>query len=68
MYIKMLIVDEESLAHCCVAVVKSLQIELDFLWQKGALVCCEDLAFVCEDGATMPVLLLLQSLDYFLRS
>ena len=67
MYIEMLIVNEESLANSRVAVVKGLQVKLYFLWQQVALIGCKDLPLVCEDGTAMPVLLLLQPLDYFLR-
>ena len=58
-HIEMLIVDEEALAHRGVAVLVRLQVELDLIRQQGALVGTDDMPLVREDGAAMPVLLLL---------
>ena len=59
MDIEVLIVDEEALAHRGVAVLVRLQVELDLIRQQRAFVGTDDLPLVCEDGAAMPVLLLL---------
>ena len=59
MHVKVLIVDEEALAHRGVTVLVRLQVELDLIRQQGALVGTDDLPFVREDGAAMPILLLL---------
>ena len=59
MDIEVLIVDEEALAHRGVAVLVRLQVELDLIRQQGAFVGTDDLPLVREDGAAMPVLLLL---------
>ena len=59
MHIKVLIVDEEALAHRGVAVLVRLQVEFDLIRQQGALVGTDDLPLVRDDGAAMPVLLLL---------
>ena len=59
MHVEVLIINEEALAHRRVAVLVRLQVELDLIRQQGALVGTDDLALVREDGAAMPVLLLL---------
>ena len=59
MHIKVLIIDEEALAHRGVAVLVRLQVEFDLIRQQGALIGTDDLPLVREDGAAMPVLLLL---------
>ena len=59
MHIKVLIVDEEALAHRGVAVLVRLQVELDLIWQERALIGTDDLPLVREDGTPMPVFLLL---------
>ena len=59
MDIEVLIVDEEALAHRGVAVLVSLQVELDLIRQQRAFVGTDYLPIVREDGAAMPVLLLL---------
>ena len=59
MHIKVLIVDEEALAHRGVAVLVRLKVELDLIWQERALIGTDDLPLVREDGTPMPVFLLL---------
>ena len=67
MHIELLIIDKESLAHCDIAVIVCLEVELDLIWQKLAFIGSDHLALVCEDRTTVPVLFLLKLLHYFLR-
>ena len=66
-YIELFIIDKESLAHCDIAVIERLEVELDLIWQKLAFISSNNLALVCEDRTAVPVLFLLKLLDYFLR-
>ena len=67
MHIKVLIIDKEALADCCVTVFVSLQVKLDLICLERALISCDHLSLICKDSTAMPIFLLLQPLDDFLR-
>ena len=66
-HVEVLVVDEEALAHCRVAVVEGADVEFDLVRKQRALVRCDDFALVREDGAALPVLLLLKLLKQVRR-
>ena len=66
-HVEVLVVDEEALAHCRVAVVEGADVEFDLFRQQGALVGSDYFTLVCEDGAALPVLLLLKLLEQVRR-
>ena len=66
MDIEVLIIDEEALAHRRVTVLIRLQVEFDLIRQQRAFVGTDDLPLVREDGAAMPILLLLELLHNLL--
>ena len=62
MHVEVLSINEETLSNSSVAIFIGRDVELDFISKKSALVLAEYASLVCEDGALVPVLLLLQLL------
>ena len=50
MHIEMLIIDEETFPHGRVTVLVSLDVKFDLVVQELALVGCDDISLIGEDG------------------